>query len=165
MRRAGRRWVPTWPWRRVLVLWLGLSVVIGVTAIAWLLPLPDGPWRLPMVAAKFLSPLTVFVAGVVLLNSARRPWLVVLGMVALLWAVGTIGLGCMGRACPKPPEYEYWRNVKVAVDIGLGGPRFLLSSDVEPCAFDCPYVIQLIPLAIGYLTYADALTTDDENHT
>lgn len=158
MRGAGRHWVPTWPWRRVLVLWLGLSVVIGVTAIAWVLPLPDGPWGLPMVAAQFLSPLTVFIAGVVLMVRAHRPGLVVLGMVALLWAVVTIGLGCPGRACPKPPAYEHWRNIKAAFDIGLGGPRLLLSTDIEPCAFDCPYVIQLIPLVIGYLAYADALT-------
>lgn len=161
MRGLGRHWVPWWPWRRVLLLWLGLSLMIGVTAIAWVIPLPDGPWRLPLVAAKFLSPLTIFIGGLGLMRQARRPWLVGLGMAALLWAAVSIGFGCPGRACPTPPEYEHWRNIKVAFDLGLGGPRLLLSSDIEPCAFDCPYTIQLIPLAIGYAAYADALTTPD----
>lgn len=159
MRDVGRQWVPVWPWRRVFVLWLGLTVVIGVTVLAWLLPLPDGPWRLPMVAVHFLGPLTIFVVGLVLLARARLHWSVVVGMVALLWASVRIGLGCPGVACPEPPGYEHWRNIKVAIDIGISGPRLLFTSETGSCAFNCPYMIQLIPLAIGYLAYAAALPT------
>lgn len=161
MREAGRYWVSTRPWKRVLAMWLGLTLVIAVTAIAQVLPLPDGPLRLPMLAAKLLSPVIILISGTVLAVRARRPWLVGVGALFLLWAVITVALGCMGRACPKPPEYERWRNIKVVFDIGISGPRLLLSSDIEPCAFDCPYMIQLIPLAIGYLAYADALTSHD----
>lgn len=159
MRDVVRHWVPAWPWKRVFALWLGLTVVIGVTVLAWLLPLPDGPLRLPMVAAHFLGPLTIFVVGLVLLARARLHWSVVVGMVALLWASMHLGLGCPGVACREPPGYAHWRNIQVAIDIGISGPRLLFTSEPGSCAFNCPYMIQLIPLAIGYFAYADALTS------
>lgn len=162
MTGSGGSRVPVGPWGRVFGLWVGLSVVVLVMALADVLPLYDGPWRLVMLAAKILGPITIILVGVVLAARARRPWLVGVGTVALLWAAVSYTFVCMGRACPEPPGYEHWRNIKIAFDVGLGGPRLLASSRLEPCAFDCPYKLQLVPLAIGYLTYALPLTTNHD---
>lgn len=156
----GRR-LQVGPWGRVLMLWSGLSLVVVVMALADVLPLPEGPLRVAMVAANLLGPAAIILTGGVLAYHARRPWIVIGGTVAVLWAAMSVTLGCPARFCPEPTGYEHWRNIKLAVDLGVGGPRLLVSSRVEACAFDCPYKLQLIPLAIGYLTYAHALTTDD----
>lgn len=147
---------------RVLGLWTGISLAIVVIALGYVLPISV---RLPWgdLIAILLGTVTLIAVGVWLYYRAPNPWIVLIGIVALLWAALSFALGCPGRMCEVPAGYEHWRNIKIAFDIGPFGPRLLASSEVEPCAFDCPYKLQLIPLAIGYLTYAHPLTATSDS--
>lgn len=124
------------------------------------------PWVITRSSTAFVAyhyaigPGLLILVGVYVERHSNRPWVVAIGTVFLLWAAMSLALGCPGIGCSKPEDYEYWRNIKLAVDIGIGGPRLLISTETGTCAFQCPHKIQLIPLAIGYSSLAFGLIAD-----
>ena len=107
----------------------------------------------------FLGPGLLLAVGLYIAYQSTRMGVVVVGTLFLLFAVVSIALGCPARGCVPPEGYEFWRNVKFALDLGITGPRLLISDNPGACAFQCPYTIQLIPLAIGYGALALGLST------
>lgn len=103
--------------------------------------------------------------GVFVERHSSRPWVVAIGTVFLLWGAMSLALGCPGSGCRRPEGYQYWRNIKFALDMGLGGPRLLVSAEPGACTFSCPYNLQLLPLALGYGSLAIGLATGSSAST
>lgn len=144
---------------RVLVLWAVVTGIVATMVLNYVLPL------------EFLGPVTavyyyVIGPGLLLLVGSyvgwisTSPWRATIGTAFLLWGAMMFIVGCTGGACPVPEHYEYWRNIEFAIDAGTVGPNLLVDSRPEPCAFGCPYEIQVIPLAIGYGALAFAAIAD-----
>jgi len=143
----------------ILVVWAVVTGIIVTMVLNSVLPwIITRPSTVFVAYHYFVGPGLLVAVGVYVARRSTRPWLVAIGTVFLLWAAISIALGCPGRACPKPAGYQYWRNIKLAVDVGIGGPRLLVSTETGACAFQCPYKIQLIPLAIGYGSYGLGLS-------
>jgi hypothetical protein len=136
----------------ILVVWTVVTGIIVTMVLNEVLPgfIPE----FYAVYHYFIGPTLLVAVGVYVAHRSTRPWVVALGALFLLWAAMSISLGCPGRACTKPDGFQYWRNIKFALDAGIGGPRLLISTETGACAFQCPYKIQVIPLAIGYGSYA-----------
>lgn len=144
----------------ILAVW---SVVTGVSVtlvsnnvLPWLVELS------PVIFQAYhyvVGPGLLVLCGAYVGRRSTRPWVVSVGTVLLLWAVTSVALGCPGVGCRVPAGHEYWRNIEFAFDIGLGGPRLLVSAAPEPCAFSCPHKLQLVPLALGYGALAIGLST------
>lgn len=144
----------------ILVVWAVVTGIIVTMVLNGVLPWVIARSSTVFVAYHyFLAPGLLVAVGVYVERQSTRPWLVAIGTIFLLWAVMSIALGCPGRACPKPAGYQYWRNIKLAVDVGIGGPRLLVSTETDACAFQCPYKIQVLPLTIGYGSYALGLSS------
>jgi hypothetical protein len=138
----------------VLVVWAVVTGIIVTMVLNDVLPWIITRSSTVFVAYHyFVGPGLLVAVGIYVARRSTRPWLVAAGTVFLLWAAMSIALFCPARGCPKPTGYQYWRNIKLAVDVSIGGPRLLVSTETGACAFQCPYKIQLIPLVIGYGSY------------
>lgn len=148
---------------RILAVWgvvTGISIAMVLNAVLpWT---SSGSWPVHAAYQYAIGPGLLVIVGVYVGRRANHPGIVAIGTVVLLWAAlsATPTLACLGRACPQPEDYEHWQNINLALDIGLGGPRLLISTRTGACAFQCPYKIQLVPLGIGYGSLAFGLISE-----
>lgn len=162
--RLGEREIPRERLVRIFGVWMVVTAIIFTLVIISVLPWDIG--RDSMVFSimgnayyYFFGPGLLAAVGLSVAYQTTRPWVVVIGTVFLLWAGVSFTLGCAEAGRLIPENYQYWRNIKLAMDIGISGPRLLISAKPRPGAFQCPYTIQLIPLAIGYGALALGLST------
>lgn len=154
------------PERRVLAVWGLVTAIIATMVLNAVLP-----WVISRSPTAFqayhyvVGPALLVAVGVSVERRSARPWVVAVGTVFLLWAAMSFALGCPGVGCARPDGYQYWRNIEVALDVGIGGPRLLVSAEPGACAFTCPYTLQLVPLAIGYGALAAGLSADESGTT
>lgn len=163
--RIGEREIPRERLVRIFAVWLVVTAITVTLVLISVLPWDVG-WQAMVFNAYFylVGPGLLAAIGLYIAYQSTRPWTVAVGTVFLLFAAISIVLGCAEPGRMLPEGYQHWRNIKLAVDIGLSGPRLLISAEPQPGAFACPYNIQLIPLAIGYAALALGLSTPKSAH-
>lgn len=104
---------------RTLAVWGVVTGIIVTMVLNYVLPWVISRSSTAFVAYHYaIGPGLLILVGVYVERRSNRPWIVAFGTVFLLWAAMTLALGCPGSACPKPEEYQYWRHIKLTVDIG-----------------------------------------------
>ncbi|MFD1646136.1 hypothetical protein [Haloarchaeobius litoreus] len=142
---------------RVLVLWSALTVLVVVFAYVAVAP------RFNHVGAMGLALLCLFLIGLFRLNVGER----VETMLSEKWEVSLLGVvffgvaalpiplrACFGASCSGT------RELHVFYDWSLFGPAIAVSFAADLCAHLCPHRVQLLPLTIGYLFLAEAVTKE-----
>jgi len=146
--------------RRVTAVWTLVTVVTLAMVLNDVLHLTIDRFHTVYLGYKYVAGPGLLVAtGVYVERRSTRPWVVAVGTVLLVWAAWSVVVGCptsngVDLACYSGPG-----AVDVGVDVWIGGPRLLVEHD-GACRFRCPYRIQLIPLGLGYGSFAVGLLAD-----
>lgn len=134
----------------MLATWSALTVFVAGMVLLAVLP------ELPVAGISPSPVAVVLLAGFVLGGGylgwrSARPALVVAGLVLTGWASVNLLTVCPGSACVLPDGYQHWRHVRGSLQWGVLGPELAVTAEPVACGDPCPYVVELLPLGLGYL--------------